>query len=142
MIKIKNISSATVTIVSKDLNAHRSLNPGREIPVEQSFYDELCFDPGFQTLVKSGFLKVTGVDETTSEVIEVNENQIYSREEIKKILEAEDITTFASIIKNASSATKESIVDLAIEMRLTKPAFSTLIKKYCGVDLINAIAAL
>lgn len=141
MITVKNISSSTVVLVSQDTKFHRKLAPGRTVPMSDEVYDELSFDNGFQTLISNGFIKVEGIDATQHEIVDTTDNNILSRDELKAIYEKEDITAFAKMIGNASTATKETAVELAVEMRMTKPAFTALIKKYCGVDIIQAIAA-
>lgn len=140
MIRVKNIGSSMVTLIAPDYKFRRKLAPGRELPIQDEVYDELTFDPGFQTMVKIGFVQVSGVDTEKSEVIEVEKNNILTREEIVKMFEENNITNFAKIIPHASDATKESIVSVAMEKRAVAPAFSSLIKKYCGVDLIQALS--
>lgn len=139
MIKVKNISSYTIYVVAPDFNFHRKLTPGREVIVSQEVYDELSFDLGFEKLVRGGSLKVTGVDETASEVIEVPFETL-SPAEIKKIYEEKDYAKFTKVIQKASPATKESMVSVAVEMRISDNAFVSLIKKYCDVNIIEAIS--
>ena len=79
MIKVKNISNYTIYVIAADYNFHRKLNPGREISVTQEVYDELTFDLGFEKLVRGGALKVTGVNEEVSEVIEVPYETLLTR---------------------------------------------------------------
>ena len=50
-----------------------------------------------------------------------------------------DVTAFAKFIPNATAAEKESVINLAIQHKVTNNAFVALIKKYCDVDIINAI---
>lgn len=140
MISVKNVSSATVIIAAKDVNFRRKLAPGREVTMPQEVYDELSFDSGFEHLVSNGFLKVKGAESEEVAVIESNQN-VVELDEIKKILKERDITNFAKIIPNASTATKEAIVSTAIEMRVADAPFSALIKKYCDINIIDAIAA-
>ena len=45
-----------------------------------------------------------------------------------------------SFIPNATDAEKESTVNLAVEHKITNSGIVGLIKKYCGVDVIQAIA--
>ena len=139
MIKIKNISNYTLYVVAPDFNFLRKLNPGREIPVAQEVYDELSFDAGFEKLVRNGSLKVLGVDEAVSEVIE-SPFKTLSPAEIRKIYEEKNYAEFAKVIKDASPATKEAMTDVAIEMRLSDNGFISLLKKYCDVNVIEAIA--
>lgn len=139
MIKVKNISNYTIYVIAADYNFHRKLNPGREISVTQEVYDELTFDLGFEKLVRGGALKVTGVDAEVSEVIEVPYETL-TPAEIKKIFEEKDYVKFTKAIQNASPATKESIVAVAVDNRISDNAFISLIKKYCGVNVIEAIS--
>ena len=139
MIKVKNISNYTIYVIAADYNFHRKLNPGREISVTQEVYDELTFDLGFEKLVRGGALKVTGVDAEVSEVIEVPYETL-TPAEIKKIFEEKDYAKFTKAIQNASPATKESIVAVAVDNRISDNAFISLIKKYCGVNVIEAIS--
>lgn len=140
MIKVKNISSSSVTILCRDLKFRRKLPVGREIPVAKEVYDELCYDSGFQAMVKFGMLKVTGAEAEEAEVIETDYKAL-STDEIKEIFETKNITKFAQIIPNAAPATKESIVKLAVEMRIIDAGFVSLIKKYCDVNIMDAISA-
>lgn len=139
MIKIKNISSYTLYVIAPDFKFHRKLMPNREVGVSQEIYDELTFDNGFEKLVRNGSLKVTGVDETVSEVINVPFETL-SPAEIKKIYEDKDYAKFTKVIQKASPATKESMVSVAVDMRISDSAFVTLIKKYCDVNIIEAIS--
>ena len=140
MIKVKNIGSSNLTIICPDLKFRRKLPAGREIPVAKDIYDELCYDTGFQSMVKFGMLKVNGAEIEDAEVIET-EYEALSADEIREIFEKKDITKFAKIIPNAAPATKDSIVKLATEMRIVDAAFVTLINKYCNVNVMDAISA-
>lgn len=140
MITVKNISSATVVISAPDVKFRRKLAPGRTVNLSQEAYDEFTYNEGFTNLVRNGFLKVDGVNAEVNEIIEPAKTAV-STEELKSILEKRDITNFARIITNAAPATRDSVVALAVEMRVTDSAFSALIKKHCGVDIIDAIAA-
>ena len=157
MIKVKNISSSSVTILCRDMKFRRKLPVGREIPIAKEVYDELCYDTGFQAMVKFGMLKVTDYSEevikdydfeyflTQKKADDAEEDttdyNALSTDEIKEIFETKNITKFAQIIPNAAPATKESIVKLAIEMRIIDAGFVSLIKKYCDVNIMDAISA-
>jgi len=51
-----------------------------------------------------------------------------------------DVTAFARFIPNATEAEKESAVTLAVEHKITNSGIIALIKKYCDIDVIDAIA--
>lgn len=132
-VTIKNISSANIILSFGDLKFRRELVPGRSITVEKEIYDEMLFDPGFDSMVNEHYLYVNGPEEIQEET------SVLDRAAISKILDEIDITTFAKIIPNAAPAEKETIVQLAIEKRITNSAIVSLIKKYCDVDIISAI---
>ena len=137
-ITVKNISSGTVVLAVPEIKFNRILSPGRVVPVSQEEYDDLLFDPGVQTLVRAGYIKFFGVDQ--GEAIEVKANSIKEKSEIEEMMAKRDIVAFAKYIPNASPAAKEVIVNYAVANNVTDNAFTALIKKYCDVDVINAIA--
>lgn len=143
-IQIKNVSSATVVITAPDVRLRRELVPGRIIPLSQEEFEELSFDPGMQNLLRAGYIQVKGTDAETKQVVkdtvqQAEESSTLTVEEIRKIYDEKDITKFAQVISKASPATRDSMVKLAVEMDVTLPAFTSLIKKYCDVDIIQAI---
>ena len=56
------------------------------------------------------------------------------------MIENRDITSFAKYIPVATSAAKDTIVQYVVENNITDNAFTALIKKYCDVDVIQAIS--
>ena len=137
-IRIKNISTNLVSLYVPNIRFNRELMPGREIPVSQEEYEELTFDAGFMSLVNGHYLKVIGVEE--EQAVEIVEN-VFEASEIEKMLVSGDVTKFAKFIPNATEAEKESAVTLAVEHKITNAGIVALIKKYCDVDIISAIAA-
>ena len=137
-IRIKNVSTSLISLYLPNIHFNRELMPGREIPVSQEEYEELTFDTGFMQLVSGHYLKISGLEE--DQQVEVVEN-IYEASEIEKMLVSGDITKFAKFIPNATDAEKESAVTLAVEHKITNAGIAALIKKYCGIDVIQAIAA-
>ena len=137
-IKIKNISTSLISLYSPAIRFNRELMPGREIPVSQEEYEELTFDSGFMSLVNGHYIKITGVEE--EQQVEVVDN-VFEASEIEKMLVKGDVTAFAKFIPHATDAEKESAVTLAVEHKITNAGIVALIKKYCDVDVIQAIAA-
>lgn len=136
-ITIKNISTATVQLSLPDIRFTRELLPGRAIPVTQEVYDELTYDAGFMNLLNAHYLMVTGID--AEDQVQVDGAKVYTKDDISKMLDTQDVTGFAKFIPTATVAEKEAVVTLAVDKGITTPAFVTLIKKYCDVDIINAI---
>ncbi len=136
-IKIKNVSTSRISLFAPSVRLNRMLDPGRVIPISQEEYEELTFDPGFMALVNGHYLKIEGVEEDRQvEVI----NNVVEASAIEKMLMENDVTKFAKFIPNATEAEKESAVTLAVEHKITNAGIVALIKKYCDVDVINAIA--
>jgi len=136
-IKIKNVSTSRISLFAPSVRLNRMLDPGRVIPISQEEYEELTFDPGFMALVNGHYLKIEGVEEDRQvEVI----NNVVEASAIEKMLMENDVTKFAKFIPKATDAEKESAVTLAVEHKITNAGIVALIKKYCDVDVINAIA--
>ena len=138
-ITLKNISSATVVVGSPNSSVRtRSLAPNRVITLTPEEYEDLMYEPGVQNMIRGGYIKIEGVEEDRA-VIETPWN-VKERDEIIKMLDNRDITAFAKYITVATSAAKDTIVQYVVENNITDNAFTALIKKYCDVDVIQAIA--
>jgi len=136
-IKIKNVSTSRISLYAPSVRLNRNLDPGRVIPLSQEEYEELTFDPGFMALVNGHYLKIEGVEEEKQ--VELVGN-VVEASAIEKMLMENDVTKFAKFIPHATDAEKESAVTLAVEHKITNAGIVALIKKYCDVDVINAIA--
>ena len=136
-IRIKNVSTSLVSLYVPSIKLNRELTPGRSIPVTEEEYDELTFDPGFTALVDGHYIIVEGITEDQQVA---NVGPVFEASKIQKMLLENNITEFAKFIPKATEAEKESAVTLAVEHKITNQGFVTLIKKYCGVDIIDAIA--
>ena len=136
MIKIKNVSTSLVSLYVPAIKLNRELVPGRAITVSEEEYDELTFDPGFMALVNGHYIAIEGV-EANKQVADVG--PVFDASHIQKMLVEGDVAAFAKFIPKATDAEKESAVTLAVEHKITNTGIVTLIKKYCDVDVINAI---
>ena len=136
-ITLRNASTSTVSLYVPAIKMNRELTPGRRIPVSKEEYEELTFDPGFMALVRGHYIAVEGVEE--EDAVE-NVGTVIDQKAIEQMLIKNDITAFAKFIPTATAAEKESAVNLAIQHKVTNNAIVALIKKYCDVDIINAIS--
>lgn len=136
-ITIKNISTANVVISVPQINFRRELAPRRVVPITREQYDDLMFDPGVTTLVRSHYIRIDGVEDETQ--VEEVEN-IFDSSSIEKMLDDLDVTAFAKFIPTAAPAEKDTVVQMAVDKGITHNAITALIKKYCGVDIIKAIS--
>jgi hypothetical protein len=135
-ITIKNISNATVSLFVPEIKLNRDLIPGRAIIIDKDAYNDLTFDPGFNSLVNAHYISIEGIEE--NDEVEVIKD-VYTKDDINKMLDTLDVTAFAKFIPTAAPAEKETVVDLAVEKGITNSGFVTLIKKYCGRDVIELI---
>lgn len=135
-ITIKNVSTANVILSIPEIAFRRELSPGREIGITEQEYNDIMFDPGVTTLVRDHYIQINGVEED-QQVEEIG--QVFDKDVISKMLDKQDITAFAKFIPNAQPAEKDTIIKLAVEKGITNSAFTALINKYCGVDIIKAI---
>ena len=97
----------------------------------------MVFDPGFNSLIGEHYIKVEGLDE--EEHVAVLSSPVFDRAALANMLDKQDITAFAKFIPAAAPAEKETVVQLAVEKKITNSAIVALIKKYCDVDIISAI---
>ena len=134
-ITLKNISTATVNIVSDKFR--RELVPGRTVPISQSIYEDLMFDPGFNNLITGHYIRIDGVENDNAVVID--ESPVFDVEVVKEMFEKKDYSKFAKFLPNATMAEKDTVVKLAVDNGITDGGFTALIKKYCGVDVISAL---
>ncbi len=137
MITVKNISSALVVLTVPELRFRRELRPGREVPLSQEEYDTMMFDPGINNMVQDHFIIFNGIESDKSMNLETE--PVLDVAAIKKMLEKQDITSFAKFIPTAAPAEKDTVIRLAVDMGITNSGFVALIKKYCDVDIISAI---
>jgi len=136
-ITIKNVSSSDVSIWLPGVNFNRTFTPGRAVTITREVYDEMCNDAGTLALLRGHYIKVDGVEE--DDKVEEDTSPVYDVEMINTMFNKNDVTGFAKFIPTATAAEKETVVKLAVDKGITSPAFTVLIKKYCDVDIINAI---
>lgn len=135
-ITLRNASTSVVSLYAPSIKMNRELIPGRRIPVTQEEYEELTYDPGFMALVRGHYIVIEGVNK--EQVVE-EVGSVFDQKAIELMMLRNDVTAFAKFIPTATIAEKESVVNLAIEHKVTNNAIVALIKKYCDVDIINAI---
>ena len=136
-IRLKNVSTSRISLYAPSVRLNRMLEPGRIVPVSQEEYEELTFDPGFMALVNGHYIKIEGIEEEKQ--VELVGN-VVEASAIQKMLLENDVTKFAKFIPQATEAEKDAAVTLAVEHKITNSGIVALIKKYCDVDIINAIA--
>jgi len=134
-IVIKNIGTANIILSFEDLKFRRELVPGRSLTVDKEMYEEMAFDPGFLSMINEHYLQVIGPDDN-----ECN-TKFFDSSAIAKMLDNQDITAFAKFIPTAAPGEKDTVVQLAVQKKVTNNAIVSLIKKYCDFDVMEAIHA-
>lgn len=136
-ITVKNVSSSNVSIYLPGVNFNRTFTPGRKVAIDQEVYDEMSNDPGTLALIRGHYILVEGIAE--DQKVEEDPRPVVEAPTIAAMLDKNDITSFAKFIPTATAAEKEAVVTYAVDKSITNPGFVALIKKYCDVDIINAI---
>ena len=140
MVKIKNISSALVTIALRDIKLHREIRAGMTMPFKDEEYEYLTFDPGFNALIEGHYIKVIGAPTIDGEATVEEQKNVFEASEIKDMLEKRDVTKFAKFIKTASQAERDTVLKYAVELGITDSGFAALIKSNMGIDIVEAIS--
>lgn len=140
MFTITNISSEGLTIIANESNFRCELAPGRKVAIPEQAYGQLAYDVGFQAMVSMGYLRIEGSPEieTVFEVPEVVKEG-YDDKKIEQIMRERDITKFAQLIPKATPAMRSAFVKYAVKYSVVDSAFAMLLKKYCDVDILEAI---
>ena len=138
-ITLKNISSGLVVVLVPDIGFRRELFPGRAVPITEQEYEALIFDPGVDALLQGHTIKIQIEGTEEEQQVTVNETPIYEASDIAKMIQDKNITAFAKFIPTATDSEKDSVVKYAVENKIMDNSFVALIKKYCDVDIVNAI---
>lgn len=134
-IMLKNISTATVTVISDRFR--RELVPGRAVPITQAIYEDLMFDPGFNNLLEGHYVIVEGIQEENA--VAQTQETVFDSKQINTMFDNKDYVTFAKFLPTATSAEKETVIKLAVDKGIVDNGFTALIKKYCDVDIVSAL---
>ena len=137
-ITLKNVSTATVTILDENQpdKFRVVLAPGREVPIKREVYESLMYGSGFNNLINAHFIKINGVAD--EEAVEIHNEKVYDVATIEGFYKNKDYSGFAKFLPTATLAEKDTAVELAVKNGVTDSGFTALIKKYCGVDVIQA----
>ena len=135
-VNIKNVSNCSVSLYVPECNVQRLLLPRQGFNVERETYDELILNQGVEALFKEHYLVVSGLEENDTPI---TDTKVVTAEEIAKMFDTQNITEFAKFIPTAAPAEKDAAVELAVEKKITNSGFTSLIKKYCGRDVMELI---
>lgn len=139
-ITVKNISSAKIVLLADGGKFRRELMPGRVVPLSRGDYENLMYEPGVNVLLDGHYICFNGVEDEEAVNDTSRQTNVVTRDEIRDMLVKRDIASFIKFLPGAQAAEKDTVVELATELNVTDAAFVGPINKYCGVDIIQAIA--
>lgn len=137
---IKNISKFEISINLPNVRFRRTLRPKQGFLATEDVLDDFTFDPGCRTLVKNGYLTVISEDEEALAQIDMPELKTAEDIDIVELLTKKGHKELKLVLDEATDALKDAIAKTAIEMSIGDPARSQIIKMYCGVDVLQALA--
>lgn len=145
---LKNAGNGTLCLSypNQNIKFRAVLLPNREVSISREDYEDILYDAGTLELIQNGALLVIEGEKKTRTLEEAivedkkdADGIVLSREEVINLLQNGTIAQFTTAIRTASSATRESIGQVAVELAIADGAHTELIKKYCGIDVIKAL---
>lgn len=138
--KIKNLSNFRISIDLPNVRFKRDLMPHQESAVPDDVIEDFNYDPGCISLVQDGFLKIISDDEEVKAQAPVTTKKTASDVDVRKIVVDGTPRQLYDLLKNATPALKDLIVETAIKNNVVDPAKRNFIKAVTGVDILNALA--
>lgn len=139
MNKIKNISNSVININLPNVRFRTELRPKQERIMSENDFIEFNYDPGCQNLVKWGFVQIVYDDNSTLDKIEV-ETTTAAKINVEDLLKNKTVKELSDVLKKASPALKDEIVDTATKLSIVDEGRCNIIKAYTGVNILNVLA--
>lgn len=140
---VKNNSSFAIELNLRQVRYVRDLEPGQRVRLAEDVYEEFSCDPGCKSLLKDGFLSIeTENEEVKQQIAEITQRSEEESAEIDvdKLLTEQSAQALAKVLMTASPALKQSIIERAMALSIADSARVNLIKHYCDVDVLHALA--
>ena len=138
---VKNVSSFVIELNLRQVRYVRDLEPGQTVGLAEDVFEEFSCDPGCKSLLRDGFLKViTEDDEVQQQIAEIAPSKTTEEVNVRDLLMNQSAQKLGIALKEASPALKEQIVEMAMSLSIADPARVNLIKHYCNVDILQALA--
>ena len=138
---VKNISSFVIELNLRQVRYVRDLEPGQRVGLAEDVFEEFSCDPGCKSLLRDGFLKViTEDEEVQQQIAEIAPSKTAEEVNVRDLLMNQSAQKLGIALKEASPALKEQIVEMAMSLSIADPARVNLIKHYCNVDILQALA--
>ena len=138
---VKNVSSFAIELNLRQVRYIRDLEPGQKVGLTEDVYEEFSCDPGCKSLLRDGFLKIITEDaEVKQQIAEIAPAKTSEEVNVRDLLTNQSAQKLGIALKEASPALKQQIVETAIALSVADPARVNLIKHYCNVDILQALA--
>ena len=138
---VKNVSSFAIELNLRQVRYVRDLEPGQKVGLTEDVYEEFSCDPGCKSLLRDGFLKIITEDaEVKQQIAEIAPAKTSEEINVRDLLTNQSAQKLGIALKEASPALKQQIVETAIALSVADPARVNLIKHYCNVDILQALA--
>lgn len=138
---VKNVSSFVIELNLRQVRYVRDLEPGQKVGLAEDVFEEFSCDPGCKSLLRDGFLKViTEDEEVQQQIAEIAPSKTAEEVNVRDLLMNQSAQKLGIALKEASPALKEQIVEMAMSLSIADPARVNLIKHYCNVDILQALA--
>ena len=138
---VKNVSSFVIELNLRQVRYVRDLEPGQKVGLAEDVFEEFSCDPGCKSLLRDGFLKViTEDEEVQQQIAEIAPSKTAEEVNVRDLLMKQSAQKLGIALKEASPALKEQIVEMAMSLSIADPARVNLIKHYCNVDILQALA--
>lgn len=140
-VHVKNVSSFVIELNLRQVRYVRDLEPGQKVGLTEDVFEEFSCDPGCKSFLRDGFLKVVTEDEEVQQQIaEIAPLKTTEEVNVRDLLMNQSAQKLGIALKEASPALKEQIVEMAMSLSIADPARVNLIKHYCNVDILQALA--
>ena len=138
---VKNISSFAIEINLRQVRYVRDLEPGQKVSLAEDVFEEFSCDPGCKSLLRDGALKIiTEDEEVNQQIAEIASAKTSAEVDVRDLLTNQSAQKLGLALKEASPVLKDQIVEMAMALSIADPARVNLIKHYCNVDILQALA--
>ncbi len=140
-VHVKNVSSFAIELNLRQVRYVRDLEPGQKVGLTEDVYEEFSCDPGCKSLLRDGALKIiTEDEEVKQQIAEIAPAKTSAEVNVRDLLTNQSAQKLGLALKEASPVLKDQIVEMAMALSIADPARVNLIKHYCNVDILQALA--
>lgn len=137
--QIKNLSNSDITIILPAVRFQRTVKPNQVVPVADDVAEEMNYDDGCRSFIQDGFLTIITEDEDLKSRIPVVEAKTSEDVDIDDLLKNQPIKELSKVLKNATPALKDKIVERAIQLSIADGPHCNIIKQFTGVDVLKVL---